>query len=494
MSWLQTFLLPTQSYLVCFDIASSSQNYLNPNGLQRDREQLFQAIDQTVLVRRCVSTSSVGGQFLGDEYRLAFPLNGAHGSISSGQIVEFVDEVFYKLQSAENSRGYAPVVRALLTKGPVQAAELSGFGYLSGNHTFRQLNQMSQWMGRQVNLLVSDQDLRPELNLHITTGSAHLFVKHYTDRKIPSPYHGPESNVKCTNYIVTAITNDKRETDGALIESTRTILTRFGNTGANLKVTIGPSSVVLAVPESQFDHSRQLLEVIRQVGLSYTQSMTAAIGSGAGQVIDRTQWTTESFESGTAIELSRITSGLDPGSLAIPNRTSVTDLLVPLSRSITKSIQIEGKRDEVFEALVHDSYFKQSTVSQARPEPAIAPPSADPPVAALDVSLRTSGPIELTPEDWSRLEQVVQRLSTLTIENKQSLIIRIAKAGNSNPANSPWAGLPVISGQSDFFTQLFHLLQRVQNPVFHRPLIEGLFPFALYPRDQQFLNQLLVRD
>jgi hypothetical protein len=157
MAWLTNFLQPTQSFLVAFDIASSSQNYLNPNGLQRDRQGLFQAIDQTRLVRRCVAYDAVGGQFLGDEYRLAFPVNGNHGAISATEVVEFVDEVFSTLESAASaSIGYAPVVRAIMAKGSVEARELGGFGYLMGGVPFETLSKLSKAVGNQVNVLVSD--------------------------------------------------------------------------------------------------------------------------------------------------------------------------------------------------------------------------------------------------------------------------------------------------------------------------------------------------
>jgi hypothetical protein len=73
MPWSNDFLQPTQSFVVAFDIASSSQNYLYPNGLQLDRHTSFLAIDQTRLIRRCGPNYAVGSQLLG-KVRYLMPL------------------------------------------------------------------------------------------------------------------------------------------------------------------------------------------------------------------------------------------------------------------------------------------------------------------------------------------------------------------------------------------------------------------------------------
>jgi len=345
MAWLTNFLQPTQSFLVAFDIASSSQNYLNPNGLQRDRQGLFQAIDQTRLVRRCVAYDVVGGQFLGDEYRLAFPVNGNHGAISATEVVEFVDEVFSTLESAESaSIGYAPVVRAIMAKGSVEARELGGFGYLMGGVPFETLSKLSKAVGNQVNILVSDENLRPMLASE-TIGGLGLFVKRYSSRRIPDPFPGPPHNNNCTDHFVISVTNAKHHSDDGLIQIARYVLNSLSSTISNLKVTVGPTSIVFAIPEAQFNQSRTLLAEIQQCAINYGQSIAAAIGSGLGRVIPSSRWTTGSFESGTAIELCRITSELAPGTIAIPDRQSVIELLDPLSRSLTEQVRIRGKRD-----------------------------------------------------------------------------------------------------------------------------------------------------
>jgi hypothetical protein len=495
MAWLTNFLQPTQSFLVAFDIASSSQNYLNPNGLQRDRQGLFQAIDQTRLVRRCVAYDAVGGQFLGDEYRLAFPVNGNHGAISATEVVEFVDEVFSTLETAESaSIGYAPVVRAIMAKGSVEARELGDFGYLLGGVPFETLSKLSKAVGNQVNILVSDENLRPMLESETIAG-LDLYVKRYSSRRIPDPFPGPPNNNACTDYIVISVTNAKHQSDQGLIELARYVLSGLSSTISGLKVTVGPTSIVFAIPEAQFNHSRTLLSEIQQCAINYGQSIAAAIGSGLGRVISGSRWTTGSFESGTAIELCRITSELAPGTLAIPDRQSVIELLAPLSRSLTEQVRIRGKRDEVFDALVSDSYF-------GKPEGRTASSSASSAVQAVQSPAPATSPVGpvvapgvrsvLSAQEWKQLEDLVPRI-ILSEASKNVLIIRIARAAFSDPANSPWTDLAAIRGKIEFFTTLFHTLETYGNPILDDALVEGLLALVINASDHEFLTRLSRR-
>jgi hypothetical protein len=495
MAWLTNFLQPTQSFLVAFDIASSSQNYLNPNGLQRDRQGLFQAIDQTRLVRRCVAYDAVGGQFLGDEYRLAFPVNGNHGAISASEVVEFVDEVFSTLETAESaSIGYAPVVRAIMAKGSVEARELGGFGYLMGGVPFETLSKLSKAVGNQVNILVSDENLRPMLESE-TIGGLGLFVKRYSSRRIPDPFPGPPNNNACTDYIVISVTNAKHQSDQGLIELARYVLSGLSSTISNLKVMVGPTSIVFAIPEAQFNQSRTLLSEIQQCATNYGQSIAAAIGSGLGRVIPGSGWTIDSFESGTAIELCRITSELAPGTLAIPDRQSVIELLAPLSRSLTEQVRIRGKRDEVFDALVSDSYFGKpagttTSLSASSAVPAVQSPApATSPVGPVVApGVRTV----LSAREWKQLEGLVPRI-ILSEASKNVLVIRIARAAFSDPANSPWADLAAIRGKIEFFTTLFHTLETYGNPILDDALVQGLLALVINASDHDFLTRLSRR-
>ena len=154
-----------------------------------------------------------------------------------------------------------------------------------------------------------------------------------------------------------SVTNARHHSDDGLIQIARYVLNSLSSTISNLKVTVGPTSIVFAIPEAQFNQSKTLLTEIQQCAMNYGQRIAVAISPGVGRVIPGSGWTTESFESGTAIELCRITSELAPGSLAIPDRQSVIELLKPLSRSLTEQVRIRGKRDEVFDALVSDGYF-----------------------------------------------------------------------------------------------------------------------------------------
>lgn len=504
MAWLTNFLQPTQSFLVAFDIASSSQNYLNPNGLQRDRQGLFQAIDQTQLVRRCVTNDAVGGQFLGDEYRLAFPVNGNHGAISAANVIEFVDEVFSTLSSA--TIGYAPVVRAIMTKGSVEARELGGFGYLIGGVPFETLSKLSKAVDKQVNILVSDEDLRPGLKSE-TIGGLDLFVKRYSSRPIPDPFPGPPNNNACSDYIVISVTNARHQSDDGLILIARYVLNSLSSTIPNLKVTVGPTSIVFAIPEAQFNQSKTLLAEIQQCAMNYGQRIAAAISPGVGRVIPGSGWTTESFESGTAIELCRITSELAPGSLAIPYRQSVIELLKPLSGSLTEQVKIWGKRDEVFDALVSDGYFGkhagtttsstassaaipaaptvQSSAPATRPEEPVVPPGPSP---TVPLGVRSV----LSALEWKQLEGLVPRI-ILSEASKNVLIIRIARAADSDPANSPWADLVAIRGKIEFFTTLFHTLETYGNPSLDDALVQGLLALVINASDTDFLTRLSRR-
>ena len=509
MAWLTNFLQPTQSFLVAFDIASSSQNYLNPNGLQRDRQGLFQAIDQTQLVRRCVTNDAVGGQFLGDEYRLAFPVNGNHGAISAADVIEFVDEVFSTLETAESaSIGYAPVVRAIMTKGPVEARELGGFGYLIGGVPFETLSKLSKAVDKQVNILVSDEDLRPGLKSE-TIGGLDLFVKRYSSRPIPQPFSGPPHNNNCTDHFVISVTNARHHSDDGLIQIARYVLNSLSSTISNLKVTVGPTSIVFAIPEAQYNQSKTLLTEIQQCAMNYGQRIAVAISPGVGRVIPGSGWTTESFESGTAIELCRITSELAPGSLAIPDRQSVIELLKPLSRSLTEQVRIRGKRDEVFDALVSDGYFGKhagATASSAaisavpavpavpavqwpaparRPEEPVVPPGPSP---TVPLGVRSV----LSAREWKQLEGLVPRI-ILSEASKNVLIIRIARAAKSDPANSPWADLVAIRGKIEFFTTLFHTLETYGNPSLDDALVQGLLALVINASDNDFLTRLSRR-
>ena len=159
MSLANRFLQPTDCFLVAFDIVSSSQNLANPNGLARDRRALFEAINQTSLVRQCTRSESVVGQFLGDEFRLAFPTTHKGVAIKASAVVEFIDDVFEKLENPP--LGYAPVIRAALTNGPLSSMELHKFCFLSGGVALSKLAQFLDAIDGKNNLLIKHFEISP---------------------------------------------------------------------------------------------------------------------------------------------------------------------------------------------------------------------------------------------------------------------------------------------------------------------------------------------
>lgn len=154
MNLANRFLQPTDCFLVAFDIVSSSQNLSNPNGLARDRRALFEAINQTALVRQCTRSESVVGQFLGDEFRLAFPTTHNGVAIKASAVVEFIDDVFGILENP--TLGYAPVIRAALTNGPLRSMELNKFCFLSGGFALSKLAQLLDAIDGKNNLLITN--------------------------------------------------------------------------------------------------------------------------------------------------------------------------------------------------------------------------------------------------------------------------------------------------------------------------------------------------
>jgi hypothetical protein len=367
-----------------------------------------------------------------------------------------------------------------------------------GGVPFETLSKLSKAVGNQVNILVSDENLRPMLESETIAGLG-LFVKRYSSRRIPDPFPGPPHNNACTDYIVISVTNARHQSDQGLIELARYVLNSLSSTISNLKVTVGPTSIVFAIPEAQFNQSRTLLSEIQQCALNYGQSIAAAIGSGLGRVIPGSRWTTGSFESGTAIELCRITSELAPGTLAIPDRQSVIELLDPLSRSLTEQVRIRGKRDEVFDALVSDSYFGKHA---GRTTSSSASSSASSAVQAVQSPAPATSPVGpvvapgvrsvLSAREWKQLEGLVPRI-ILSEASKTVLMIRIARAAYSDPDSEPWAGLKAIRGKIEFFTTLFHTLETYGNPRLDEALVQGLLALVVNASDHEFLTRLSRR-
>ena len=351
MNLANRFLRPTDCFLVAFDIVSSSQNLANPNGLARDRRALFEAIDQTALVRQCTRSESLVGQFLGDEFRLAFPTTYNGVSISGSAVVEFIDDVFEKLENP--TLGYAPVIRAALTKGPIRSMELRGFCYLSGEFALSELSNAYGSVDGKNNLLITKlgfdwfQQVSDREN-----GS--LYTKSYTQRDVPSPYTGPVDH-DLNSFVVIAITNEDRVVDQALVDFANACLEGF----QPARISISPSSILFVFQEASFSKSKDFLASIRNRATVYRDHLqiAAAIAYGLGLEIEEKDWLPKTFESGTAIQLCRLLAKLPLGALAIPDDPAQFELFSPLSRQLKEKLEIPGKRNEVFKCVIDRSYF-----------------------------------------------------------------------------------------------------------------------------------------
>jgi hypothetical protein len=209
--------------------------------------------------------------------------------------------------------------------------------------------------------------------------------------------------------------------------------------------------------------------------------------------------------------LCRITSELAPGTLAIPDRQSVIELLDPLSRSLTEKVRIRGKRDEVFDALVSDGYFGkyEGTTTSSAASSAVSSAVSSAASSAVSSAVQTVqspapatspvGPVVapgfrsvLSAQEWKQLEGLVPRIF-LSDSSKTVLMIRIAKAADSDPANSPWADLAAIRGKIEFFTTLLHTLETYGNTSLDEALVQGLLALVINASDHEFLTRLSRR-
>lgn len=366
---------PTNCFLVAFDIVSSSQNLNNPNGLARDRELLFDAINQTKLVRQGAINKSIVGQFLGDEFRIAIPSTHGDQSVKPSRILEFIDEVFLTLDAPR--LGYAPVIRAALTQGALRSKELKNVCYLYGESLLKLSDVLSAIDGKD-NLLISTLELSG-LQKESVNGEP-LYVKRYARRLIPKPYDGSKSH-DLANFFLVGVTNARtignedgkhmvqRNVHQTLLDFSRICLEGFDP----VRITISPSSIVFVFRESSFNASKEFLNTVRNKAGIYgsTLQLAAAIAYGPGLEIPEKDWLAETFESGTAIQLCRILSKLPAGSLAMPDDPEYTELFSPLSRSLNEQLSLHGKRQEVFNCRINRDYFPK----EDRPDSDRQPPT-----------------------------------------------------------------------------------------------------------------------
>ena len=520
---------PTFCFLVAFDIVSSSQNLANPSGLARDRELLFDAIDQTKLVRE--KNHSIVGQFLGDEFRLAIPAAHDGKLVVPSEIVEFIDEVFRKLNSP--NLGYAPVIRAAVFTGTLRSLELNNFCYLSGEIALQELSRLLNAADGVGNLLISNKQL-PGL-LEESSKLETYYVKRYQGRPTPVPYPGPAIH-NLPSYFLVALTNIRqivddagitteiRDVDPSLLNFVRLCLDGFNP----VRITISPSSIVFIFSEASFKESKRFLANVRDKAVVYIKAvrLAAAIAYGPGQVIQEKNWLAQTFESGTAIQLCRLLAKLPPGSLAMPDDRDYAILFSPLSQSLNEQLSLHGKRQEVFNCRIDRDYFPKEVLPDSdrkpqdvfkcridrdyfpkedRPDSDRKPPvSPQPPDEPLQPVVHQKPVIipeqkdsprpqnmPLTDQDWMVIDDIFSRIPSFSDHSRNAFLIRIAKTPAQR--NAVETKLAVILGHQDFYVALknFVRLSQQDDEELEQRTLESLTNYVVNQKDSVILERLI---
>jgi len=491
MNLANRFLRPTDCFLVAFDIVSSSQNLANPNGLARDRRALFEAINQTALVRQCTSSESLVGQFLGDEFRLAFPTTYNGVSISGSAVVEFIDDVFEKLENP--TLGYAPVIRAALTKGPIRSMELRGFCYLSGGIALSQLSLLLDAIDSKNNLLITNLGL-PGFQQVSERENGSLYTKSYTHRDVPSPYTGPV-NHNLNSFVVIAITNEDRVVDQALVDFANACLEGF----QPARISISPSSILFVFQEASFSKSKDFLASIRNRATVYRDHLqiAAAIAYGLGLEIEEKDWLPKTFESGTAIQVCRLLAKLPPGALAIPADPAQLELFSPLSGQLKEKLELPGKRKEVFKCVIDRSYFPKKDPPKTDPPPPDTPDQPEPPKPSvihqkpviIHEQSDTHRPqtMPLTDQDWAIIDDIFTRVPPFNESSRDAFLIRIAKTPAQKNAI---ANLRNILGHQDFYVTLQAFVRSSEDEGLEQRTLDSMLNYVINEKDKTVLQRL----
>jgi hypothetical protein len=492
MNLANRFLQPTDCFLVAFDIVSSSQNLANPNGLGRDRQALFEAINQTALVQQCTSGESVVGQFLGDEFRLALSKTHNGVAINASAVVEFIDDVFEKLESP--TLGYAPVIRAALTNGPMRSKELRGFCYLSGSIALSQLSHLLDAIDGKNNLLITDLGLQGfEQVSDLKKGS--LYTKSYTHRDVPSPYTGPV-NHDLNSFVVIAITNEHRVVDQILLDFANACLEGF----EPARISISPSSILFVFKEASFSKSKDFLANIRNQANVYRDGLqiAAAIAYGLGLEIEEKDWLPKTFESGTAIEVCRLLAKLPSGALAIPDDPAQLELFSPLSRQFKEKLELPGKRKEVFKCVIDRSYFPKKDPPKTDPPPSDTPDQPEPPKPSVihqkpsitheQSDTHRSQTMPLTDQDWMIIDDIFARIPPFNESSRDAFLIRIAKTPAQKNAI---ANLSNILGHQDFYVTLQAFVRSSEDEGLEQRTLQSMLNYVINEKDRTVLQRLI---
>jgi hypothetical protein len=492
MNLANRFLLPTDCFLVAFDIVSSSQNLANSNGLGRDRRALFEAIDQTALVRQCTTSESVVGQFLGEEFRLAFPKTHNGVAINASAVVEFIDDVFRKLENP--NLGYAPVIRAALTNGPIRSKELRGFCYLSGRIALCQLSLLLDGIDGKNNLLITDLRL-PGFQQVSVRENGSLYTKSYTHRDVPSPYTGPVDH-DLNSFVVIAITNGHRVVDQTLLDFASACLEGF----QPARISISPSSILFVFKEASFLKSKDFLASIRNQATVHRDGLqiAVAIAYGLGLEIEEKDWLPKTFESGTAIQVCRLLAKLPSGALAIPDDPAQLELFSPLSGQLKEKLELPGKRKEVFKCVIDRSYFPKKDPPKTDPPKTDTPDQPEPPKpsvihqkpALIHEQSDTHRPqtMPLTDQDWTIIDDLFTRIPPFNESSREAFLIRIAKTPAQKNAI---ANLSNIPGHQDFYVRLENFVRTARDEGLEQRTLNSMLIYVINEKDNTVLRRLI---
>ncbi len=492
MNLANRFLQPTDCFLVAFDIVSSSQNLANPNGLARDRRALFEAINQTSLVRQCTRSESVVGQFLGDEFRLAFPTTHKGVAIKASAVVEFIDEVFGILENP--TRGYAPVIRAALTNGPIHRMELRKVYFLSGGFALSKLAQLLDAIDGKNNLLITNLEIQGCQQVSDPEKGS-LYTKSYTHRDVPSAYTGP-GNLDLGRYFVIAITHGHRDVDKALRDFANDCLEGF----EPARISISRSSILFVFQEASFSKSKDFLNKIRNQATVDRDGLqiAAAIAYGLGLEIEEKDWLPKTFESGTAIEVCRLLAKLPSGALAIPEDPAQLELFSPLSRQLKEKLELPGKRKEVFKCVIDRSYFPKKDPPKTDPPPTDTPDPPEPPKpsvihqkpAITHEQSDTHRPqaMPLTDQDWTIIDDIFTRIPPFNESSRDAFLIRIAKTPAQKNAI---ANLSNILGHQDFYVTLQAFVRSSEDEGLEQRTLQSMLNYVINEKDRTVLQRLI---
>jgi hypothetical protein len=493
MNLANRFLRPTDCFLVAFDIVSSSQNLANPNGLARDRRALFEEIDQTALVRQCTRSESLVGQFLGDEFRLAFPTTYNGVSISGSAVVEFIDDVFEKLENP--TLGYAPVIRAALTNGPIRSMELRKFCYLSGGIALSQLSLLLDAIDSKNNLLITNLGL-PGFQQVSERENGSLYTKSYTHRDVPSPYTGPVDH-DLNSFVVIAITNEHRVVDQTLLDFADACLEGF----QPARISISPSSILFVFKEASFSKSKELLASIRNQATVHRDGLqiAVAIAYGLGIEIEEKDWLPKTFESGTAIEVCRLLAKLPPGALAIPDDPAQLELFSPLSGQLKEKLELPGKRKEVFKCVIDRSYFPKKDPPKTDPPPTDTPDQPELPKPSVmhekpaliheQSDTHRSQTMPLTDQDWMIIDDIFSRIAPFNESSRDAFLNRIAKTPAQK--NEIATKISYILDYQDFYVALQAFVRSSEDEGLEQRTLHSMLKYVNDEKDKTVLQRLI---